>query len=949
MGELPGEKDLLGDVFEALPLKDAEGRVRGGLERREQLLEAIGRIGRQVLSTLDRERVFDTLAEELMRLGLFGNLGIEVVDGQRGTVEIARVCNVEEAQNASDSADAKIAASDRSEWVVGLVLDLEEDALRREVVERGETLVVEDWDERYDPRFGSPEMRADRVAVFIPVKKGEEVLAILTTDCRREEREQMLGNVEIMYPLFDQMAIALDNARLYEEWQRRHRQDLAEQAVRLRIASMRQPDDLGDVAEEIGAQLRVLGVEHFSCSIQIVDADGSDFVSISAKKAERWRALYDDLQAEKKPGNARDYPWVLQVWRTGETRYEPRIPAGSPMPEGWSLIDAPFARGTLAVNCRTPDAFSPGDIGQVTRFADLLSEGFKRFEDLVANEEARNKLEEQHALLEAVVEGSQDAIFVKDREGRYLLANSMAAAWAGRAKEEMIGLSNEDFYPPDLVRSAGEQDQRVLASGQMQIAEHSMPGADGPHILLNHKYPLRDSDGTILGIVGVARDITELRRRELRARVLERVRAEIWGMRTMEDIERVVRVVRQGLVEVGVPVEDCSIHYLEESEKQIITHTWRYYSREGVWRQENDADIEMVMRMWKKGEPTYRPDQECDDPQGEFAITSARFGHSVRSVVDAPYSHGTIGINSSRADAFSPEDIETLKEMAAVLNEGFARQEDLRALAERNQSLELEVAERRRAEAALRTARDELEIRVRERTADLATRNEDLETFSYSVSHDLRAPLRAVTGFAQILSERYHDSLDERGVHYLGNIIEAGSNMDRLIGDLLRYSQLGRKSVELAPVNLGEVLDMAVEMLALRLDETEGWIERGESWPLVLGNETMVRQLFANLLDNALTYRREGVPPRIELSYQAQDGQVVVCVADNGIGIPPEHLEKAFTIFQRLHPANRFPGGTGVGLAIVRKCAELMGGRVWVESEEGVGSRFFAQLNSSKT
>ncbi|GAB4428945.1 MAG: hypothetical protein Fur0044_26730 [Anaerolineae bacterium] len=243
----------------------------------------------------------------------------------------------------------------------------------------------------------------------------------------------------------------------------------------------------------------------------------------------------------------------------------------------------------------------------------------------------------------------------------------------------------------------------------------------------------------------------------------------------------------------------------------------------------------------------------------------------------------------------------------------------------------------------LRQSFETLEERVAHRTAELEAVNKDLEAFSYSVSHDLRAPLRAVSGFAAILARRHRANLNDEGQHYLDNIVQAGEQMGRLIDDLLTYSRLGRSSVHRGPVALREIFTLLAEEFAGRVKEIGGRLEIADDLPVVMGDKTLLTQIFTNLLDNALTYRRADVPAQVTVTHQTEDKMVIVRVSDNGIGIAPEYQEKIFNIFQRLHSQEEYPG-TGIGLATVKRSVEMLGGRLWVESKVGQGSAFFVKL-----
>src|SRR5262245_10514960 len=192
-------------------------------------------------------------------------------------------------------------------------------------------------------------------------------------------------------------------------------------------------------------------------------------------------------------------------------------------------------------------------------------------------------------------------------------------------------------------------------------------------------------------------------------------------------------------------------------------------------------------------------------------------------------------------------------------------------------------AARKKAEDQLKKLNEDLERRVFERTAQLESANKQLEDFSYSVSHDLRAPLRAISGFGQIIARRHQANLNEEGRHYVDNIIKASAHMAKLIDDLLLYARIGRKAVRHEPVDLRGVLLPVAENLASRIAEIGAELTLPEHLPTVSGDQILLSEIFTNLLDNALTYRRRDVQLRVTVDCQLQDGYSTVTVSDNGI------------------------------------------------------------------
>lgn len=254
-----------------------------------------------------------------------------------------------------------------------------------------------------------------------------------------------------------------------------------------------------------------------------------------------------------------------------------------------------------------------------------------------------------------------------------------------------------------------------------------------------------------------------------------------------------------------------------------------------------------------------------------------------------------------------------------------------------------DVTARRSAEIELQDLNATLEQRIRERTHDLEESNRDLEAFSYSVSHDLRAPLRAIRGFADALREDYADRLDSRALSYLQEIESGGSRMTQLIDDLLAYSRLGRASIPLSPVLL---LD-AVQRATTDVHHCEPSIDIPEGLAAKAHRPTLV-QVLVNLLTNACKFVRPGTAPQIRICAEKRGSSARLWIEDNGIGIAPEHQGRIFHVFERLHGQETYPG-TGIGLAIVRRSMQRMNGEAGVDSELGQGSRFWIELPLAET
>ena len=243
----------------------------------------------------------------------------------------------------------------------------------------------------------------------------------------------------------------------------------------------------------------------------------------------------------------------------------------------------------------------------------------------------------------------------------------------------------------------------------------------------------------------------------------------------------------------------------------------------------------------------------------------------------------------------------------------------------------------------IRVLTGSLERRVAERTLQLRQTNADLASFCHSVSHDLKAPLRAISGFAEILLLRNRNALDDKGRHHLDNIRNAAERMSLLIEELLSYARIGRGAVQSVAVPIDLLLERISDTLGHWIAASGGSLEIQRPLAVPMADVRLLEQVLANLVDNAFKYRRPGEPPRVTVSSCQEGDDIVIRVADNGIGIAPEFHEKIFDVFQRLHTEAAFPG-TGIGLAIVRKSVRLMGGDVAVESSCNHGSTFRINL-----
>ena len=250
---------------------------------------------------------------------------------------------------------------------------------------------------------------------------------------------------------------------------------------------------------------------------------------------------------------------------------------------------------------------------------------------------------------------------------------------------------------------------------------------------------------------------------------------------------------------------------------------------------------------------------------------------------------------------------------------------------------------RRRAVEALTRLNAELEQRITERTAALQAKTRELETFAYSVAHDLKAPLRGMDGYSRLLLEGYLDGLDEEGRTFLHNIRNSANQMNQLIEDLLAYAQIELREFIPSRIDVRSFIERFIDERRSDLQDVKSAVVVKLSRGIVDTDVNALAQIIGNYLDNAIKFTRNTPEPRIEVGVAELDGAYRFWVGDNGVGLDMKYHDRIFDIFQRLHRAEEYPG-TGVGLAIVRKAVERMGGRAWVESVPGRGSTFYAEI-----
>ena len=499
------------------------------------------------------------------------------------------------------------------------------------------------------------------------------------------------------------------------------------------------------------------------------------------------------------------------------------------------------------------------------------------------------------ARFRGVLDAAPDAFVLVDPQGRIALINPQAERLFGYTGQELLGRPVELLVPIRLReghpahRSGYFTDPRTRPMGSgIELSARRKDGTEFPvEISLS---PLALEDRTLA--MAAIRDVTARKRTEARFRALLEAAPDA-----------MVVVNREGRITL---INSQAEHLFGYSRKELV----------------GEPVEGLVPMRFGRGHPAHRSGYFLDPhprPMGSGLELSARRKDGTEFPVEI---------------SLSPVETEEGTLVTAAVRDITERL--------RIEEIRREVIERRVAQEELARHADELERRVAERTEELAATNRELEAFTYSVSHDLRAPLRQVDGFSQLLEEEAGVSLSARAQHCVRRIREATRNMGRLVDDLLELARIGRLDMRRRPVALGSLVDSVVEELRSELAGREiEW--RIASLPDVDCDPGLMRIVVSNLLANAVKYTRPRKPAVIEIAPAAGEAPGVIMVRDNGVGFEMRYADRLFGVFQRLHRVEEFEG-TGVGLATVQRILHKHGGTIWAEAEPEKGATFYFTL-----
>jgi len=504
----------------------------------------------------------------------------------------------------------------------------------------------------------------------------------------------------------------------------------------------------------------------------------------------------------------------------------------------------------------------------------------------------RKRAEETARLFSSMVEESDDAIMSKNLDGTVLTWNRGAERIYGYSAEEMVGQSIARLMPPDRARELLEIVDDLRRGVQLEHYQTERVRKDGRRIIVSLTVsPLRNTAGYVVGASIISRDVTERKQFE-KALALSEERYRSLAFATTQ----IVWTTSMR----GEVVEDIP-----------------------MWRAFTGQSLEEVKGMgWI--EALHPDDRERTSEVWLRAVNK-------RSFYDTEFRMRRLG---GEYRWMAVHGVPVLEADGAI-REWVATCADIH--------------DRKQAEEEIRKLNEELEQRVAQRTAELQASNGELEAFAYSVSHDLRAPLRAVYGFSRILLEEYSPQLPEQAQHYLTVTRKNAVQMGALIDDLLAFSRLSRQPLSKQSIALAELVPQVLDELRSELEGRRVEIIVGDL-PACEGDPKLLKQVLVNLLSNGFKYTRTREVARVEVGSLTPAGHhiPVYYVRDNGVGFDMRYANKLFGVFQRLHAAREYPG-TGVGLAIVQRIVHRHGGLIWADAAVNQGATFYFVLSQDET
>jgi PAS domain S-box-containing protein len=531
--------------------------------------------------------------------------------------------------------------------------------------------------------------------------------------------------------------------------------------------------------------------------------------------------------------------------------------------------------------------------------------------DITDRKRAEDALRESEERFQAMANGIQQLAWMAEADGSIFWYNRRWYEYTGTTLKQMQGWGWQTVHDPSVLPDVLKGWKESIASGKPFDMEVPLRGEDGGfRVFLTRVMPVTDSNGRVVRWFGTNTDISEHKQVEERlARLLAEVALQADDLaHSRQELESQAIMLRSVL--------DSMAEGLVAADEQGKFILWNTAAKKIIGL----GPANMPSQDWSKHYGLFMADMVTPFPPEQDPLARAVRGEAGAAVMFVR--------NPEPAEGVWVEAIANpLRNKDGVVHGGVVAFRD--------------ITQRGSDEREIRKLNDELEEKVVKRTAQLEAANEELEAFTYSVSHDLRAPLRHISGFAGILVEEHAPALAPEARQYLQRIQDGTQKMGRLVDELLNLARVGRQSVNLQVAGLNSIVDEVVSMLQ---PEIEG---RQVEWriarlPFVECDPTLMKLVFQNLISNALKYSRPRAHAVIEIG-QTDGTPPAIFVRDNGVGFSMKYADKLFGVFQRLHRSEDFEG-TGVGLATLQRIVKKHGGQVWAEAELDKGATFFSPL-----
>jgi len=512
--------------------------------------------------------------------------------------------------------------------------------------------------------------------------------------------------------------------------------------------------------------------------------------------------------------------------------------------------------------------------------------------DLSVRRRAEARLRANEARFRTMVNTIPQLAWIGETNGSRFWYNQRWYDYTGTTPEEMMGWGWQKVHDPELLPEVIKRWNEATAAEQPLDMEIPLRGADGKlRVFLTRAEPLRNEEGQVVQWFGTNTDVHDQR---------------LWE-EAQRETEKRLQVVMEHMTE-GLVISDFNRNLLHWNPAALRMH-------------EIDSAEEVLGNLHN-----FARIYELSTTEGNVVPIDQ---WPLPRILRGDHLHD-LELRIRRLDK---EWLRIFSYSGTVLH--YENSKGLAFLTIKD------VTERKQAEEALRDAKVNLEYKVNERTAQLLAKSKELENFCYSVSHDLRAPLRGIAGYSRLLLENYYERLDEEGRSFLANVRSATKHMTDLIEDLLSYSKLERRKLSSTVIRLPAFVSKVLAQFEDSLQNVRLIVSVDDFH--VRADPDGLAIALRNLVDNALKFSIHAPEPVIEIHAWTSDSNCILCVRDNGIGFDMRFYDKIFEIFQRLQRAEEYPG-TGIGLAMVQKAMERMGGRVWAESQVGAGAVFYLQL-----